>query len=104
MRMSLWSWLPGPSKVGNGVLQYSSGAHGYSLATLSKKCQRMPSILLLKTAAGQVFGGFSPQGFVPTGDEMSGDGDCFLFSLLPVASKYEWTGVNRVFVRVDSQQ
>eukprot|EP00598_Pedospumella_elongata_P010053 CAMPEP_0185014934 /NCGR_PEP_ID=MMETSP1098-20130426/99573_1 /TAXON_ID=89044 /ORGANISM="Spumella elongata, Strain CCAP 955/1" /LENGTH=242 /DNA_ID=CAMNT_0027544041 /DNA_START=1297 /DNA_END=2022 /DNA_ORIENTATION=+ len=100
------SFLPPTHAAKNWVLTYSLRQHGASLTTLlaqnakkTRSGQRMlvPCVILIEDSWGYVFGGFiaplmqNKQGYY-------GNGESFVFSVVPTPRVHKWTGKNELFV------
>lgn len=94
------SFLPPTHAAKNWVLTYSLRQHGASLSTLlaqnakkTRSGQRMlvPCVILIEDSWGYVFGGFiaplmqNKQGYY-------GNGESFVFSVVPTPRVHKWTG------------
>lgn len=96
----LWRWLPSRLQVLEIQLIYSTNIHGCRLMTLFDKIEFYPSsLIIVQTTSRAIFGAFCSQPWsnrLPTGrarkPSFFGNGETFLFELLPRICKYEWIG------------
>lgn len=105
------SWLTQSFSLSTWRLVYSLRNNGASLETLLSNCSAhkgqhgmyMTSsrasayIVLVEDSWGYVFGAFLSHSLVNR-SEYYGSGENFVFSVMPVAQKYTWTGKNDLFV------
>ena len=76
------------------ALLYSTEQHGCSLRTAySRLAGSGPSLLIVRDAGGQIFGGFASDSW-RVSPSYFGNGECFLFRATPSFACYAWTGVN----------
>lgn len=100
------SFLSNSNALKTWQLTYSLRQHGASLTTLlslnSKKTRSgqtmlVPCIVIIEDSWGYVFGGFiSPT--IENKTAYYGNGESFVFSILPTPKAYKWTGKNDLFV------
>lgn len=100
------SFLTNTNCAKSWQLNYSLRQHGASMNTLlsltSKKTRSgqrslLPCIMVIEDSWGYVFGGFiSPN--ICDKTSYYGNGECFVYSLVPTPQVYKWTGKNELFV------
>lgn len=100
-------WLSEGHASKSWKLTYSLRQHGASLdALLALNTTRKtrsgitvsdPCIILIEDSWGYVFGGFVSPGF-QSKSTYYGNGESFVFSLMPVPRVYKWTSVNELIV------
>ena len=97
----LWRWLPTRYQILELQLIYSTNIHGCRLMTLMDKIEfYQATIIVVQTLTNSVFGAFCSQ---PWSNRVSssrrpayfGNGETFLFELLPNTEKYEWVGKSK---------
>ena len=91
---SLRSEIPTRFSMSPLYQAFSTDIDGYSLKTLFQRCEYFsPTIMFIKTTAGHVFGAFLSN---PWAERKSsryfGNGESFVFSLLPSFNVYPWVG------------
>ena len=74
------SVLPPRHRFAQWSLQYSSAKHGISLQTLYRRAQPGPCLLLIRDAAGYIFGCFTPMPWRPS-PRYYGTGETSVFQL-----------------------
>ncbi|KAI8816293.1 uncharacterized protein EV422DRAFT_488951, partial [Fimicolochytrium jonesii] len=96
--IALWSWIPPAKRVESLELVFTTKEHGTHSANLFRRCEgRAPMILVVETLKGEVFGAYLSARW-PSGEEEGGrgewfgNGETFLFSLVPYAKLYPWIG------------
>eukprot|EP01135_Chromosphaera_perkinsii_P001618 Nk52_evm88s207 gene=Nk52_evmTU88s207 len=91
--------LPPMLQRSNWKLIYSTAVHGTSINTLYRNSKKHagPCVLCVLDEKGYVFGGFSSTHWQISQNYM-GNGECFVFKLLPKFEVYEWTGENDFFM------
>lgn len=107
----IWSWLPSRYKIRNAEVAFSSEKDGYSLITFYQKANNVngPSILVIKTDKGAIFGVYCSTKWQDNGEEYYGDGESFLFTLVDSEGKehekmYDWHSYySRLFIRSDKK-
>lgn len=73
------------------TLLYYTGVDGWSLTTLLWRCdQHKPTIVLIKTKTGSVFGAYVSDEWHKDNKTYFGDRDTFVFSIHPKEAKYTW--------------
>eukprot|EP00842_Homolaphlyctis_polyrhiza_P006972 jgi/Hompol1/864/HPOL_002583-RA len=97
--VALWSWIPPHKRIDSIELCFTTKVHGYNLGTLYQTVKdSKPLILAFETVQGDVFGAYLSEGIpdLKTNSELAGkwigNGECFLFSLLPHAKMFPWVG------------
>lgn len=94
-------WLPERYQFASTwYLIYGTAQHGISLNTFYRRMETRcdgPSICVIKTSRGEVFGGYASEPWEKGRDGYYGDGETFLFTLLPVPNKFPWTEKNSYF-------
>jgi Na+/glutamate symporter len=100
------SFLSPSNALKTWQLTYSLRQHGASLSTLlalnarkTRSGQRMlvPCLVVIEDSWGYVFGGFiSPT--IQSKSAYYGNGESFVFSVVPAPRAYKWTGKNELFV------
>lgn len=103
------SWLSESYALSSWKLVYSVRDHGASLETLLSNCSaqrghgcihkssKSAFLIFVEDSWGYVFGAFLSHGLVNC-NEYYGSGENFVFSVMPEAHKYKWTGENDLFV------
>jgi len=97
----LWSWLPHRVCILDPHLQFSSAIHGFNLNTLLHNCEDVePSLMLIKTEYGSIFGAFLSDAWVKSDGKPSyhGSRQTFLWSIKPQAHHWTGTGKNDFFM------
>lgn len=96
---ALWRWLPSRYQILELQLTYSTNIHGCRLMTLFDKIEfYQSSVIVLKTTTNSVFGAFCSRPWSERAGGRSGraqffgNGETFLFELVPAVRKYEWVG------------
>jgi hypothetical protein len=103
---TIGSFLSPTDALKSWQLSYSLRQHGANLTTLlacsnkkSASGQRLmvPCIVVIEDSWGYIFGGFvSP--CLRDKSSYYGNGECFVFSVVPTPRAYKWTGKNDLFV------
>ena len=96
----LWRWLPSRYQILDMQIIYSTNIHGCRFMTLFDKIEYYPSsIFVVKTLANAVFGAFCSQPWSERVNETKsrkasyfGNGETFLFELVPTVVKHDWIG------------
>ncbi|MEE6506771.1 hypothetical protein FKM82_007845 [Ascaphus truei] len=98
----VWSWIPERFSLFPPVLLFSTADHGYSLQRFFSHCEGYePTILLIKTTAGEVCGAFLSSDWSERkkcGGQVAtffGTGECFVFSMRPEMERFEWVVVKK---------
>ncbi|KAH3757115.1 TBC1 domain family member 24 [Pelomyxa schiedti] len=100
----LWSFLPQRFAIMDPVRLFCADADGFSLPTLIHRSMKSEPLLLALKAKGQVFGVYMSRSFSNLKkNQISGDGETFLWSLTPTPGKYEWTRADELFVFYDNK-
>ncbi|KAL0589334.1 hypothetical protein ABG067_002553 [Albugo candida] len=95
---SLQASLPHRFRNYNWNLLYTSSHHGASLETFMHRVKNdSPTLILLETVHGDVFGGFVTTPWQTT-SSYYGNGECYVFSCTPEFRKYTWTKRNSFFM------
>ncbi|CAM9733469.1 unnamed protein product, partial [Phaeothamnion confervicola] len=82
-RGTLVRWVPEVQRHRRLQVVYSTEVHGFSLSSLYMRCRGVaPSLLVVESASGAVFGGFCTHPWQPAMGAF-GSGQCFLFRLNP---------------------
>jgi hypothetical protein len=100
---SVWRWLPTRYQILELQLVYSTNIHGCRLITLFDNVEYYPaSIIVILTTTNSIFGAFCSQ---PWSNRINhsrsarprffGNGETFLFEMIPSKEKYEWVGKKR---------
>lgn len=106
----LISWLPEARSINSWTLKYSLRRDGTSLDTLLTLCSAqedfyaasyVPHVVLIEDSWGYVFGGYIGHA-LQNKPAYYGNGECFVFSALPRAETFFWTGKNDFFVLSNS--
>jgi len=86
----LWSWLPHKFAITDPTPLFSSKTDGFSYKYfLEKSAKEYPTILVVKTTLGEVFGAFVTDPWaIHRG--YYGTRDCFLWTFSPKPQKYGW--------------
>eukprot|EP00727_Mastigamoeba_balamuthi_P002849 m51a1_g12561 hypothetical protein (593) ;mRNA; f:1608-3926 len=101
----LWSFLPKRFAVMDPRVLFRSSKSGYNLRTMLKSAHCSPVILLAKTAYGSVAGCYINAELAEARpQQFCGDGECFLFTLKPVAKYYGATIKDSFYVLVESDK
>ncbi|KAJ1130549.1 hypothetical protein NDU88_008900 [Pleurodeles waltl] len=102
----IWSWIPDRFALLPPVLLYSTTDHGYSLQRFYSHCEGYePTVLLIKTTAGEVCGAFLSSDWNERKKNCGqvctffGTGECFVFSVRPEMEKYQWVAVRKAEMR-----
>eukprot|EP01111_Echinosteliopsis_oligospora_P011859 TRINITY_DN4005_c0_g1_i2.p1 TRINITY_DN4005_c0_g1~~TRINITY_DN4005_c0_g1_i2.p1 ORF type:complete len:596 (+),score=137.38 TRINITY_DN4005_c0_g1_i2:32-1819(+) len=83
------SWVPARYWK-KPTLLYSTHVHGTSLSTFFSRANASPNLILIRTLhTNHIFGAFCTHAWVRS-DRYYGDGECFLFTILPRMRKYAW--------------
>ena len=103
------TWLPECHSTKSWGLKFSLRRDGACLETMMMLCcprdqsrSFSPCIILVEDSWGYVFGGFVSPGMQNTA-HYYGNGESFVFSVLPEARVYHWTKRNELFVCSNSQ-
>jgi hypothetical protein len=102
------SWLPQNEDMSHISLRYSlqrDGASMQSLLTLCKdtgnfsrgRYHNNSCIMLIEDSWGYIFGAYLAHGLEDM-PSYYGNGESFMFSLVPTPAVYKWTGENELFV------
>ncbi len=98
---NMWRWLPTRYQILELELIYSTNIHGCRLMTLMDKIEfYQATIIVIQTLSNSVFGAFCSQPWsnrlnsnaISKKPSFFGNGETFLFELLPNTEKYEWVG------------
>eukprot|EP01105_Mastigella_eilhardi_P013764 TRINITY_DN3132_c0_g1_i2.p2 TRINITY_DN3132_c0_g1~~TRINITY_DN3132_c0_g1_i2.p2 ORF type:complete len:307 (-),score=92.70 TRINITY_DN3132_c0_g1_i2:80-1000(-) len=104
----VWKWLPTRYKVLEPSLLFTTKKDGFNLHYLYELCAgHAPLILVAKSQDGHLFGAYVPERLSVYPEHYYGTGETFLFSISPVAAKYEWSPVpptNSYFLLVEQSQ
>lgn len=95
----LWEWIPERISIKEPSIAFTTHDDGCSLRTFFAKTESLePTILLIKTSEGEVFGAFCSESWSNRlgrdAGHFFGNGETFLFSLKPRVQKYSWVGLN----------
>ena len=105
-------WLPESEMCRSWVLKYSLRQHGANLNSLISLCTTRnvsgrstysSCVILVEDSWGYVFGGFVAHD-LQNNNNYYGNGESFVFSLMPKVDKYKWTGENDFFIISNSHQ
>ncbi|KFP05431.1 TBC1 domain family member 24, partial [Calypte anna] len=97
----IWSWIPERFSLFPPLLLFSTSEDGCSLQRFYTCCEGYePTVLLIKTAEGEVCGAFlssdwSERKKSGTTSGFFGTGECFVFTVRPEAEKYEWVLIKK---------
>nr|XP_006131425.2 TBC1 domain family member 24-like isoform X2 [Pelodiscus sinensis] len=97
----VWSWIPKRFSLFPPVLLFSTSENGYSLQRFYSCCEGYePTVLLIKTAQGEVCGAFLSSDWNErkksgAASSFFGTGECFVFSVRPEMERYEWVFVKK---------
>jgi len=84
----------------NWSLVFTTSTHGFSLATLYRKCMETsnPTLLCVEDTNDNIFGAFvsSP---IKLHEHFYGTGESFLFTCKPESKIFKWSGDNQHFAR-----
>eukprot|EP01105_Mastigella_eilhardi_P012712 TRINITY_DN2903_c0_g1_i8.p1 TRINITY_DN2903_c0_g1~~TRINITY_DN2903_c0_g1_i8.p1 ORF type:complete len:393 (-),score=59.12 TRINITY_DN2903_c0_g1_i8:107-1285(-) len=101
----LWRWLPTRCIIMEPVRLYATVADGFSLGRLYSYCAEWsPLLVIVKSAEKNLFGLFLADPLQVRAGRFSGNGETFLFTLSPNATKYGWTQLNRYYTLVEPTQ
>ena len=94
----LWEWIPDRVSIKEPSIAFTTDEDGCSLRTFFAKTESLePTVLLVKTTAGEVFGAYCSESWSNRLGRDSGHwfgtGETFLFSLKPKVVKYAWNDV-----------
>ncbi|KYQ99688.1 hypothetical protein DLAC_03627 [Tieghemostelium lacteum] len=94
-------YLPHLYQVDDWVLLYKSDLHGISIHTFYDMCKDKGACLIfIRDKNHQVFGGFISESIQCTSDtSYYGNGQCFLFKLLPEFDIFLWSKENHCMVQ-----
>ena len=111
------SWLPSHEVMNHLNLLYSLQRDGASTESLLNLCSNSKKasgrrslsslsgsscIVLIEDSWGYIFGAYLSHG-IEDASTYYGNGENFVFSLVPTAAVYKWTGMNDFFVLSNSQ-
>ena len=91
----IWNAVPLRHRMRQPNLVFSTTNDGYSLTTLFSRCEDLaPTILAVRTAGGAVFGAYVSVAWSQRRSSKGyfGNGETFVFSLLPEVAIYPWVG------------
>ncbi|NXK50368.1 TBC24 protein, partial [Chauna torquata] len=97
----VWSWIPERFSLFPPLLLFSTSEDGCSLQRFYSCCEGYePTVLLIKTTAGEVCGAFlssdwserKKNGATPG---FFGTGECFVFTVRPEMERYEWVFIKK---------
>ncbi|CAM9850918.1 unnamed protein product [Chrysoparadoxa australica] len=89
-RGQLVRWVPEILRHKKLRVVFTTEIYGYSLDLLYSHCRAVaPSLLVVESLEGAIFGGFCSDPWQPT-NTVYGNGQCFLFTLKPKAAIYRW--------------
>lgn len=92
------SYLPERMRDRNWKLLFATSVDGTSLLTFYNRAKiEEETILLIQTTEGQVFGGFATTNW-QVKPLFYGDGECFVFSVLPLPAVYKATHSNECYM------
>jgi hypothetical protein len=94
----LWEWIPDRISIKEPSIAFTIDEDGCSLRRFFSKTESLePTILLIKTSVGEVFGAYCSESWSNRLGRESGtffgNGETFLFSLKPKVQKYSWTDI-----------
>ena len=98
---NMWRWLPTRYQILELELIYSTNIHGCRLMTLMDKIEYyQATVIVIQTIGNSVFGAFCSQPWsnrlnsnsISKKPSFFGNGETFIFELLPNTVKYEWVG------------
>ena len=97
------SELPPSLRGESWRLLYSLVRDGQSFSTfLAQVKQKGPTIVVVKSAYGDIFGGYASQSWIVRRRGFFGTGECFVFRIAsagkPDCAVYRWTGMNDDFM------
>ena len=97
------SELPPSLRGESWRLLYSLVRDGQSFSTfLAQVKQQGPTIVVVKSAYGDIFGGYASQSWIVRRRGFFGTGECFVFRIAsagkPDCAVYRWTGMNDDFM------
>lgn len=81
--------LPARFRMNSWSLLYSTEKHGISLQTLYRRSVNAPTLLVVRDAAGFVFGAFTTEGW-HVATRFYGTGETFVFQLQPHRAVWRW--------------
>uniref|UniRef100_H2YYE8 Oxidation resistance protein 1 n=1 Tax=Ciona savignyi TaxID=51511 RepID=H2YYE8_CIOSA len=93
---TLYSWLPETITLLNPVILFTTNKHGYNLSSFFSCCDsHEPTIFLIKTVSNEIIGAYLTSSWEERRQSKGyfGTGECFVFSLLPEAKVYKWSGI-----------
>lgn len=99
------AWMPAHEEMRHISLRYSLQRDGASMESLLALCKSTSSrrhrqdscIIFIEDSWGYVFGAYLAHGLEDS-HTYYGNGENFVFSLVPVPAVYKWTGMNDFFV------
>ncbi|KAL2917928.1 hypothetical protein HK105_202341 [Polyrhizophydium stewartii] len=97
--IALWSWIPPQRRTDALELVFTTKVHGCLLRTLYSSLRgRRPVILAIETLNNEIFGAYLSEGLPDLVDQPElagkwvGNGENFIFSLMPHAKMFPWVG------------
>eukprot|EP00795_Rhopilema_esculentum_P012152 gene12152-2761_t len=96
------SWLPVRIQLLKPTLAFTSDEDGFSLKTLYNKVEEEDqTIIIIKTDKGEIFGAYLSMSLLHRKDSKKGlayfgNGETFIFSVLPLMEKFSWTDIEEV--------
>ncbi|KAM6297513.1 TBC1 domain family member 24-like [Aegotheles albertisi] len=97
----IWSWIPERFSLFPPLLLFSTSEDGCSLQRFYSCCEGYePTVLLIKTAEGEVCGAFlssdwSERKKSGATSGFFGTGECFVFTVRPETERYEWVFIKK---------
>lgn len=99
-------WMPEAEVCRNWVLKYSLRQDGANLSTLISLCTARNDrgratysscLIIVEDSWGYIFGGYIAHE-LQNSSAYYGNGESFVYSLVPKAEKFKWTGANDFFI------
>jgi len=83
---------------------YSSKSHSLSMDELMGRiCYKGPTIIVIKDTEGHMFGAHASSSWCNTDDGWIGNGESFLFSIVPKMAIFDSTGKDENFMRLNEE-
>eukprot|EP01134_Creolimax_fragrantissima_P000523 CFRG0523T1 len=91
--------LPEKVKYNDWVMLFNTSSCGFSLNALYRQVKSSgPNIIILRDSGNAVFGAYLSEPLRVSETRYFGSGECFVFTLAPIARVYPWTGLEDFFI------